>query len=197
MASAWDSHILHPDLDPTLTTIFRLAMPALVRAELASVPRPERESWLGTPVANDGSGHAYPIIRAFLDAAEVLGVSGPDLWLDPSLRSPFAVAMGERPTLRVSMEFASELSPGSLAFLAGKYIALLQPELFARAALPSLDALQRLLRAALRVATSDGTPSPGADEFDAMLLAELTPEETFALRGAALAAVSSQSDPTW
>ena len=191
VASAWDSHILHPDLDPTLTTLFRLAMPAVVRATVADVPRAEREAWLGTPLSSDGSGRAYPIIRAFLDAAEVLGVSAPDLRLDPSLRSPFAVALAERPTLRVSMELASELSPGSLAYLAGKYIALLQPELFAHAALGSVDALRRLLRAAARVATSEAPPSPDADAFELMLRAELSPDEMVALRGAALTVVDA------
>jgi tetratricopeptide (TPR) repeat protein len=194
VATAWDSHILHPELDPILTSIFRIAMPAVIRGKLAAVPRHERESWLGSPVANEGTAAAYPLIRTFLDAAEVLGVSGPELRINSELRGPFAVAVAERPTLHVSMEFAQDLSPASLAFLAGKYIALLQPELIARAVFPTITELEALLRSAVRVATGNGTPSENDDELDTLLLGELSPDELLALRGAALTVVSSQTE---
>ena len=182
MAEAWDSHILHPELDPTITSILRIVVPVVVRAKLGPAKRREREEILGGRLAEEQTDTTYPILRTFLDASEILGLSPPDLRVKTGLSSPFAVAVAENPTVHVSIDHVRELSAGSRAFFAGKYIALLQPELIARAMFPSVPLLKSLIGAAVRAATSHSGMWLSGDDLDGCIRAAILPDELEALR---------------
>jgi len=193
MAEAWDSHILHPDLDPTITSILRIVVPIIVRAKIGGRGRREREEGLGARLAEEQTESTYAILRTFLDASEILGLSPPDLRVGGNLTSPFAVALAEKPTVHVSVDHVRELSPGSRAFFAGKYIALLQPELLARALFPSVPLLKSLIAAAVRTATSHSGIWHTGDELDGYLRAAILPDELEALRQIVKAALAMGS----
>ncbi len=182
MPEAWDSHILHPELDPTITNILRIVVPVIIRARVGNKKRRAREEELGGRLAEEQTESNYPILRTFLDASEILGLSPPDLRVHSGLSSSFSVAMSETPTVHVSREHVRELSAGCRAFLAGKYIALLQPELLARAIFPSVPALKSLIGAAVRAATANSSMWFSGDDLDGTIRAAILPEELDALR---------------
>ncbi|WP_394822752.1 tetratricopeptide repeat protein [Pendulispora albinea] len=193
MPEAWDSHILHPDLDPTITAILRIVVPVIIRAKLGTSRRRAREEQLGGRLAEEQTDSTYPILRTFLDASEILGLSPPDLRVHTGLTAPFAVAIAEKPTVHVSIDHVRELSAGSRAFFAGKYIALLQPELMARAMFPSVPLLKSLIGAAVRAATSNSGIWLSGDELDGAIRSAILPEELEALRQVVKAALAMGS----
>jgi hypothetical protein len=97
--------------------------------------------------------------------------------------TPFAVAPAQEGALFVSLDLAGNLDVDALAFLAGKYVALLQPGLVARALFPSVTELMSLVRAAVRVASSLENPSAhDSVRFDAMIVASMRVDEAEGLR---------------
>jgi len=193
MPEAWDSHILHPELDPTITQILRIVVPVIVRARLGTKKRREREEILGGALAEEQTGSTYPVLRTFLDASEILGLSPPDLRVKNNLANPFAIAIAEKPTVHVSLDHVRELSSGCRAFLAGKYIAFLQPELLARALFPSVPLLKSLIGAAVRAATAHSAMWLSGDELDGCIRAHILPDELEALRQIVKAALAMGS----
>ncbi|MEO6420462.1 MAG: hypothetical protein ABIP39_13685, partial [Polyangiaceae bacterium] len=147
--AAWDTHILHPELDPVLTSIFRIAAPIAARAKLAGLSPKAHAKWLGPQVGDDQSDRAYHVLRAFLDGAEILGLGAPALYarggVNAPLNVPVAMALAAYPALFVSMDLITGLSPHETAFLVGRHIAELQPELAARALFPTISELKELL----------------------------------------------------
>ncbi|MDB4995692.1 MAG: domain protein putative component of TonB system, partial [Myxococcaceae bacterium] len=182
ISAAWDTHILHPEIDPVLTALLRLVVPAVVRARLAPVA--EAGADLGPRLEHVQDELAYTIGRAFHDAAEILGVPPPSLYVKHGQGTPFVVAPSLDGALFVALDLAGNLDVDALAFLAGKYIALLQPELVARALFPSVSELMSLVRAAVRVASSLENPAQQHDSvrFDATLVASMRAEEAEGLR---------------
>ncbi|WP_394847513.1 hypothetical protein LZC95_08615 [Pendulispora brunnea] len=193
LPEAWDSHILHPDLDPTITSILRIVVPVVVRAKMGSRGRRERDDDLGGRLAEEQTDTTYPILRTFLDASEILGLSPPDLRVNHGMSSPFSVAIAENPTVHVSIEHVRELSSGSRAYFAGKYIALLQPELLGRALFPTVPALKSLISSAVRIATSHSGIWNTGDDLDICLRQAILPDEFEALRQIVKAALAMGS----
>jgi tetratricopeptide (TPR) repeat protein len=179
--AAWDTHILHPEIDPVLTSLLRLVAPAVARAKLAPGMDPAAD--FGLRLEHSPDDLAYTIGRAFQDAAEILGVPAPVLYVKQGQGTPFAVAAALDGALFVSLDLAGNLDVDALSFLAGKYIALLQPELVARALFPSVSELMSLVRAAVRVASSLENPNAhDSVRFDATIIASMTAEEGEGLR---------------
>jgi tetratricopeptide (TPR) repeat protein len=165
-AAAWDTHILHPDLDPVLTAIFRLATPIAVRAKLASLSPKAHAKWLGPHVGDDQSDRSYHVLRAFLDGAEILGLTAPALYarggVNAPLNVPVATALAATPALFVSMDLVTGISSHETAFLVGKHIAELQPELAARALFTTISELKELLHMVVRATKGIPARSDGA-----------------------------------
>ena len=190
-AGAWDTHILHPELDPVLTAIFSLAAPIVVRAKLAGLSPKAHAKWLGPQVGDDQSDRSYHVLRAFLDGAEILGVTAPALYarggVNAPLNVPMAPALAVAPSLFVSMDLVTGLSSHETAFLVGKHIAELQPELAARALFPTISELKELLHMVVRVTEGSAATS------DAAFLAAARPAEVDELRGIVQGALASAS----
>jgi tetratricopeptide (TPR) repeat protein len=185
VAGAWDTHILHPELDPMVTSLLRLVVPAVVRAKLAPVA--DAAADLGPRLEEAQDEIADTIGRAFQDAAEILGVPAPVLYVKQGLSTPVAIAPALEGALFVSRDLAGNLDADALAFLAGKYIALLQPALVARALFPSVSELMSLVRAAVRVASSFENPNARELEsarFDVTLVSSMKVDEAEGLRTA-------------
>ena len=181
---AWHSHVLHADLDPTLTRLFGLVTPAIARFR-ASQLRPEQR--IAAPFTPAHSRLHEAVRTAFSDASEILCTAAPELLLgEPGSEGPFAPAIAPLGAIFVSPSRLEEREE-SLVYLIGKRLAERRPELMGRAFFPSVAELTAVLASAVRVSRSDGTKDaapkdPAAAALDAGLQTMLTPGEREELR---------------
>jgi tetratricopeptide (TPR) repeat protein len=183
LGDAWRSHVFHLKLDRALTTIFSIMAPAVARVRFAALPPSRRKELLGEPIRPKGI-EGTPIQRAMeiiRDAAEILSVPAPELRLSRG-PLPFVPAPSGQAVLLVSPEAVGALSPEGLAFIAGKRLAEMRPELLARAYFPTVTELKAAAAAAVRICRSplEGAP-PSVDlatqRLDAAIAAGMTPEQ--------------------
>ena len=179
---AWRSHVLHGDLDPTLTSLFALMTPAVARMRYALLRPDQQTHAVGRPFTPAHS-HLYEEIRAtFKNAAEILHMSPPDLLLgDPSAAVPFGPALAPFGAVLVGVP-AVEARAETLIYVIGKRLAEQRPELIARAFFPSVSDLASLLGAAVRVGRQERAKDAAGAALDASLVANLTPQERDAVR---------------
>lgn len=179
--AAWDTHLMHGDLDPTLTAIFARITPAVVRTKLgANANRPPEEA-LGPRVDTVPGDLAKFVVRAFYDAGEILGVKPPSLHVRAKMSTPFTSAMWTSPAVLVSLDLLAGLPRAALAFLAGKAIAQNRAEILARALYPSVSELKALAATGVRLGSlvDAGTIQ---DQSDAVLLSAMTHDAITGLR---------------
>ncbi len=151
--AAWDTHLLHRELDRILTAIFARVTPAVIRAKLGPNASRSADEILGPSLESQPGDLAKFVVRAFYDAGEILGVAPPSLHLRPKMSTPFASAQWHRPAVLVSLELLAGLPRAALAFLAGKAIAQNRPEILARALFPSVSELKALAATGVRLGT--------------------------------------------
>ena len=191
--SAWRSHILHGELDQALTAIFAHVTPAVVRSRIAVVPFQQLRSSLGDPLRMNGT-IAHEILTSVSDACEILGFPTPSLHPRKGQTVPLTLAPAKN-AMFVSLEACEALPTDALAFVVGKRLAEMRPELTARAACPSVSELRGLLQVAVQLAEPTvAMPSTGNAAFDRALSQSITREELFGLRGA-IAAAKAQGSP--
>ena len=185
---AWSSHVLHSDLDPTLTMLFSRMTPAVARMRYAQL-RPEQLAYAaGRPFTNQHS-RMYEAIRiTFANAAEILHMTVPELLLgDPGSPIPFAPALAPFGAIHVSAP-AVEARGDALIYIVGKRLAEQRPELIARAFFPAVSDLTSLLAAAVRVSRQEGAKDPAGKALDASLNAVLMPQERESIRAVVMQA---------
>ncbi len=150
---AWRSHLLHPELDATLTTLFRHLCPAALRAD---------GRMDGEPIALTAhhSQIADYVHACVADGAEILGLAPPALYAGQLPRA-FTPRMLPAGSVTVSPGPLSATGD-ALLFEVGLMLATQRPELAALAFFPTLKELSTLLARAA--------------QKDAQLFAAMTPE---------------------
>jgi tetratricopeptide (TPR) repeat protein len=149
--SAWASHILHPELDPTLTAIFGVMAAAVTRLKFGQISAAQRPQILGEPMRPDHSYNASALLDALRNASDILHVSAPSVFARKGPPAPLVVAHTPTPTLVSSVDALDTVSREALAFLVGKRLAELRPELFGRAIFPTVTEMTTALATAVRV----------------------------------------------
>jgi tetratricopeptide (TPR) repeat protein len=179
---AWRSHVLHADLDPTLTTLFSRMTPAVARMRYSQL-RPDQLVYAAGRPFTPAHSRLYEAIRVtFANAAEILHMTPPDLLLgDPSAAVPFAPALAPFGAVHVGVP-AVEARADSLIYVIGKRLAEQRPELIARAFFPAISDLAALLGAAVRVGRQERAKDAAGAALDANLTANLMPPEREAIR---------------
>ena len=180
---AWRSHIVHPDLDAALTKIFALVTPIVLRARIAMVPFQQLRRSLGEPLREE-SAIAHEVIGAIADGAEIVAMPPPTLHARDPQEAPLMLAPAKSAVF-VSLGRCEALPSDALAFVVGKRLAEMRPELAARAACPAITELKALV--VLAVQLSDDrvvAPTTGNAAFDKALVRAMTREEQLALRAA-------------
>lgn len=180
---AWRSHVLHADLDVTLTTLFSRMTPAVARMRYSQL-RPDQLVYAAGRPFTPAHSRLYEAIRVtFANSAEILHLAPPDLLLgDPGAAVPFAPALAPFGAVHVSVP-AVEARSESLIYVIGKRLAEQRPELIARAFFPSISDLAALLGAAVRVGRQERAKDAAGAALDASLTASLMPPEREAIRG--------------
>jgi tetratricopeptide (TPR) repeat protein len=179
---AWRSHILHRELDPTLTRLFALTMPAVARMRHAQLRPDQLVHAVGRPFTSSHSRLHDAIRATFKNASEILSLSCPDLLLgDPTSTVPFAPSLAPFGSILVSPS-AVEARADALVYVIGKRLAEQRPELCARAFFPSVSDLTALLAAAVRLSRSEGAKDAASAALDASFAAVLLPNEREGIR---------------
>jgi hypothetical protein len=185
---AWQSHLLHADLDPTLTGIFALMTPAVARMRHSQLRPDQLVHAVGRPFTPKHSRLHDEIRATFGNAAEILGAPTPELLLgDPSAPLPFSPALAPFGALLVHVP-AVEARADSLVYMAGRRLAEQRNELTARAFFPSVPDLTMLLAAAVRISRAEGAKDAAGAALDAALAAMMTPDERNGIRSIVLQA---------
>lgn len=175
--SAWRSHIFHPELDPTLTTIFGVLAQTITRVRLSQVPANQRTTAFGEPLRADHSYNAGALIEAVRNASEILHTPVPALFARRGPPTPLAIAPSPMPALATSPEALDTLPRESLAFLVGKRLAELRPELFGRAIFPTVTEMTGALGTALRIVKGESAIDQATQRLDRDLAAQMTAQE--------------------
>jgi tetratricopeptide (TPR) repeat protein len=159
---SWPRLLYHPDQDPYLSGVFAI----LATPIAAMTARPHSHYELKRKDAYDFHGQKeHPFCRLFVYIQGVLHAPAFDLFLDPSRQASLQLAhTSEATSLVAGGHILSEERPEKeLAFMVGKQLAFLRPDLFLRLALPSRAQLQgALLSACLMV--NPKTPLPVGEE---------------------------------
>lgn len=185
---AWQTHVFHPQLDRTLSSLFALMTPAVARMRHAQLRPDQMMAAVGRPFTPAHSMFFEPIRAAFANSAEILGMRAPDLLLgDGTSLSPFTPALAPFGALLVNPT-AVESRADAIVFIAAKRLAEQRPELAARAFFPSVSDLTTLLHAAVRVSRQEGAKDPASAQLDAGLVAVMTHEEREGIRSIVLRA---------
>jgi tetratricopeptide (TPR) repeat protein len=182
--SAWSTHLSHPRLDATLTSIYARMIPAVLRARIQALAAGDRQALLGMPVDAPRNAVEHAVLAGLHHAAEILGHPVPALSRKAG-PVPLAVGHSLTPAMVLSPDAAAAIPPATLAFFIGKRLAEQRPALLARAFFPSATELATILQTAIRL--TRGTPSPQAPEagesdglaarFDALVLSGLSDDD--------------------
>lgn len=186
---AWRSHLLHEQLDPSLTRIFASIVPAAFRLRAGHLRPEERVSQAFT--ADHSVMHDF-VRKTFDNASEILGVAVPELVVGfASAPVPFMPAVSPMGAVLVS-SLAVEAQSGVLTYLIGEQLAEQRPELAMRALVPSVSELTAIVHSAVRVCRSDRATDAASAALDQSLAAALSPHEGASLR-TAIAQATEQS----
>ncbi len=190
-AGAWRSHILHKDLDPTLTGIFAVMAQATSRARAAMIPQAQRATAFGEPMRPDHSYNAGALLDAINNASAILSVPVPSVFARRGPPQPLAIAASNVPSLVSSCEALDSLSHEAMAFLVGKRLAELRPELFGRALFPTVSEMTNALATAVRIVKGEASPDPAITRSDRELAGLMTADERSILQGAVVRATTA------
>ena len=146
-------HLLHPELDPTLTEIFHIVAPAVVDIAVSRLSLRERMSHPG-PALKGQDWLAGTVARA----ATIFGAPAPRLYARRVPGPALAPAATKPPSLLVYAQALAGVSREVLAFMIGKRVVELAPPLLARPLCPSISELKALVSSAARIATEQTEP---------------------------------------
>ncbi len=181
-SAAWRSHLLHPQLDPQLTTILQIVTAGYLRALVAQVPVDPRSPAFGPLFTRETSRSAAEVVGILKNAAEVLSLPPPALYVRRGTAEALALVLAPGNGVYVCPDAVEAVSLGELPFLVGRRLAELRPELVARAAFPGVTELKMAL--GLGISISRGAPFPGTKPHLASVGTHLSRDEHDALRAA-------------
>jgi len=147
-------HLLHPELDPTLTEIFHIVAPAVVDIVLSRLSLRERMGHPGPAL----KGQDW-LLGTVSRAAMILGAPAPRLHLRRAPGPALAPAATKPPSLLVYPQALAGVSREVLAFMIGKRVLEVTPSLLTRALCPSISELKALASSAARIATEQTEPA--------------------------------------
>jgi tetratricopeptide (TPR) repeat protein len=140
--------LLHPELDPALSEIFEIVVPAVLDLALSRLsfrarmrhpgPTLRRPEWLALSAAR---------------AAKVIGLAPPKLYLRTTPGPAIASAPTKNPGLWIYPSALAPVAPEAAVFMIGRRLMELSPPLFARVLCPSVSELKALASSAARIAT--------------------------------------------
>ena len=184
--SAWDVRLRAPGHDPILEAMMAAVAPAAVKAKVDELESARKLTALDPRNKQDKTS-TVTIVRAFVWASTVLGITTPDIYVLGEVPGGIAAVQLATPTTAVGPEVLRGLGLADLVFLVARHLAYYRPEHYPLIFYPTLPELTTLFFASLKLALPDVT-IPAADAVTKLrkrIAAHVTPEEREALVAAA------------
>jgi tetratricopeptide (TPR) repeat protein len=197
--AAWSTHLSHPGLDTTLTSVLVRMIPAVVRARLQAGTAGDRQALLGAPIDVPRTAIEHAVVSGLHHASEILGHPVPAVSRKAG-PVPLAVGLSLTPAIVLSPDAVAALAPATLAFFLGKRLAEQRPALLARAFFPSATELTTIVQTAIRL-TQGPSQRAGTSEteglaarFDALILSGMSEADPIELRQAVSALLARRAE---
>lgn len=164
----WHSTLIHPEMDPLVTAVFKAVEPAVVRKN----SQPIEALGFQPGYALDLAQHPYPMSQTLYYAAGVLGMDAPPTFQNPNDPGGVSFLHGRPPSIVLGgAALAPELPTQAAAFIAARHLAYYRPGLYIRHLVPTGTGLRAWLFAAVKLIHSG---FPIAPEMQATVNENLT-----------------------
>jgi tetratricopeptide (TPR) repeat protein len=148
---AWDTLLRAPGADPVVTGVLGAIIPAAVKMRVAELVA-RRQIVTLDPARRQPPGSTASIVRCFVWAAQVLGVTLPELYVLDDVPGGLAAVQAEPPATALGPGVTQGVGASELAFLAGRHLAYYRPEHYALVFFPTVPELSALFLAAVKLA---------------------------------------------
>ena len=144
----WNQLVMHPQADPMLTSIFSLIQPSILSARSMTLAD------LGLSEEDEirAAEHPRGMVRALVDAAEMLRMPLPRLFVDGESERAVSLPSTERRCLVLGPAALNpKVPPRQAAFVAASHLACLRTGLFVRYLVPTAVGLKAWMLAAIKL----------------------------------------------
>jgi tetratricopeptide (TPR) repeat protein len=184
--SAWDVRLRAPGHDPILEAMMTAIGPAAVKAKIDELTASKKLGELPLHTKQDKTS-TVTVVRAFVWASTVLGITTPEIYVLPDVPGGVAAAQVAIPSTGVGPEVLRNLTLADLVFVVARHLTYYRPEHYPLVFYPTLPELTTLFFAALKIALPE-VPIPAGDAVAKLrkrIAAHITPEERQSLVEAA------------
>ena len=184
--SAWDVRLRAPGHDPILEAMMAAIAPAAVKAKIDELTSSKKLGELPPHTKQDKTS-TVTVVRAFVWASTVLGITTPDIYVLPKVEGGVAAAQLAVPSTGVGPELLRNVSLADLVFVVARHLTYYRPEHYPLVFYPTLPELTMLFFAAVKIALPE-VPIPAGDAVAKLrkrIAAHITPEERKELAKAA------------
>ncbi|HEY1958853.1 MAG TPA: tetratricopeptide repeat protein [Polyangiaceae bacterium] len=184
--SAWDVRLRAPGHDPLLEAMMAAVAAAAVKAKVEELESARKLTALDPRNKQDKTS-TVTIVRAFVWASTVLGITTPEVYVLGDVPGGIAAVQLASPTTAVGPEVLRGLSLADLVFLVARHLAYYRPEHYPLVFYSTLPELTTLFFASLKLALPDVT-MPSADAVTKLrkrIAAHISADEREALVAAA------------
>lgn len=149
--TAWDTWLRAPGADDVVTGILGAIVPAAVKMRVAEL-RERKKLVALDPSKKQPPTSTASVVRSFIWASQVLGVTLPDLYVFDDVPGGIAAVQVETPSTALGPDVLRGVTTQDLAFVVGRHLTYYRPEHYALVFFPSLPELSTLFLAAVKVA---------------------------------------------
>jgi tetratricopeptide (TPR) repeat protein len=144
----WLNHVMHPDADPLLTSIFALIEPAVIVARGNSLEQLGYDARYQIDLAR----HPYPMSQTLYYAAGVLGMEPPPTFQNTNDPGGLSFLHAHNPSIVLGMAaLAADVPAQAAAFIAARHLTYFRPGMYVRHLIPSGTGLKSWLFAAIKL----------------------------------------------
>ena len=176
--SSWDFRLRAQGHDPILEAIVRAIAPAAVKAKIDELAATKKLAELD-PRAKQDKTSTVTVVRAFVWASAVLGITTPDIYVLKEVPGGVAAIQQATPSTGVGPELLRDVTLADLVFVVARHLAYYRPEHYPLIYYPTLPELTTLFFAALKIALPE-IPIPAGDAVAKLrkrIASHITPEE--------------------
>ncbi len=161
--SSWDVRLRAPGHDPILEAIMAAVAPAAIKAKIDELVSTRKLVELDPRLKQDPTSTAS-VVRAFVWASTVLGITTPDIYVlhEHDVPGGVAAVQASSPSTAVGPEALRGLSLPDLVFLVARHLTYYRPEHYPLVFYPTLPELTTLFFAAMKIALPE-VPIPAGD----------------------------------
>lgn len=176
--STWDVRLRASGHDPMLEAMMSAVGAAAIKAKIEELTAKRGLVELD-PRAKQDKTSTVTIVRAFVWASTVLGITTPDIYVLNDVPGGVAAVQTTIPSTAVGPEVLRDLSLADLVFLVARHLAYYRPEHYPLIFYPTLPELTTLFFASVKLALPE-VPIPAGDAVAKLrkrIASHITPEE--------------------